>query len=360
MVGAQYCLFTMNSQADELPFYIGTFTDNKSTSEGIYQGTLDTETGKLGPITLAAKTESPSWVTLSLDKKTLYVGNEIKGTGTVEAYQRAADGSLTLLNSTSSSGAGPCYVSLDEGRQNLLVANYNNGIIASIHLENNGSLGKVVSVIQLTGSGPDLSRQKSSHAHFIEARGTNVYACDLGSDRIWEYDLKPSGELGPHDPPFAQVPPGAGVRHLAIDRAGRFVYSSNEMGNSVSVFTRKSTGELKCMQTLSSMASGHPEKGTTTAEIALHPSGKWLYVSNRGCETVTVFKVGTDGLLTMQQIVPSPAKFPRGFGIDPSGKWLVMAGQMDDRLAVLKIGDDGSLSATGVSAQVGRPTCVAF
>jgi 6-phosphogluconolactonase len=220
-------------------------------------------------------------------------------------------------------------------------------------------------MIQLAGSGPNPKRQLGPHAHSIYTSPDDafVYACDLGSDKVWIFKFDAGdGTLVPSDPPFARVPPGSGPRHLAFNPNGKFVYVSNEMGHDVTVFTRNaSTGDLTVLETVGTLPAGTPEGNVTTAEIALHPSGKWLYVSNRGCDTISAFAVGEDGRIKLIQSVAAGVKFPRNFGLDASGQWMITAGQNDGRIAVLKVDPaSGRLSATDQSAQVGSPVCVLF
>ncbi len=164
------------------------------------------------------------------------------------------------------------------------------------------------------------------------------------------------------NPPAAKVPPGSGPRHLAFSPDGKFVYVVNEMGHSVNVFSRNAaTGELTSIQNLSTLTAGTPDEGVTAAEVVCHPSGKWLYVSNRGCDTISQFTIGDDGKLALVQSVPSEVNFPRSFAIDPSGKWLIAAGQKDDRIGVMKIDPTtGGLTSKGQFAGVGTTVCVLF
>jgi 6-phosphogluconolactonase len=189
-----------------------------------------------------------------------------------------------------------------------------------------------------------------------------VYACDLGSDRIWIFKFDAArGRLVANDPPWAQVPPGNGPRHLVFSRNGGFLYVSNELGHSITVFARdSSTGKLTPLQT-TVVPSGKSGGNIRTAELALHPSGKWLYVSNRGGDTLSMFAVRSSGRLGLIQTIAAGVKSPRSFAIDPLGRWIIVAGQNDNRIAVLKIdARSGELSATAPSARAGGPVCVLF
>ncbi len=192
--------------------------------------------------------------------------------------------------------------------------------------------------------------------------GSFVYACNLGGDEIGIFALDPqTGALTPRLP-FAQVPPGSGPRHLAFSADGKCVYADNEMGLTVTAFARDAaTGALTALQTLSTRADGATPDGDTAAAIVLHPSGKWLYVSTRGSDLLSVFRVGPDGKLELADARPLGVKVPRALAVDPAGRWLLAAGQKDDAVAVLKIDPETGLAApTGEKAAVGAPVALLF
>jgi 6-phosphogluconolactonase len=364
------CLFfvlgvcSISALGDQEFFYLGTYTDHAS-SKGIYQGTLDTATGKLGPLSVSASALDPSFLALRPDGQILYAAEETPGTGAVEAFRRTANGRLLRLNKRSANGNGTCHVSVDPTGRDVLVANYGSGSIACFRLRKNGSIGARTAFVQFSGSGPDADRQAGPHAHsiYVSPDDAFVYSCDLGSDRIWIFRFDAArGTLVANDPPFAQVPPGSGARHLVFGRDGELVYVSNETGHSISVFARNlSTGNLTPLQTVTSLPPGMPDAEAATAEIALHPNGKWLYVSNRGSDTISAFAVGPSGRLKFMQSLAAGVKSPRSFAIDPVGRWMIVAGQNDNRIAVLKIDPaSGELSTTDQSAQLGSPVCVLF
>jgi 6-phosphogluconolactonase len=344
-------------------FYLGTYTRG-GKSQGIYVGQLDTATGKLGAIELAAATGNPSFLALSPNGKYLYAVAEAGGGG-VAAFAVGADGKLTKLNEQPTGGAGTCHVWVDATGRNVFAANYGGGSLAAFQTKADGSLGERTAFVQLVGSGPNPKRQTkpAGHAIYTDAENKFVYGCDLGSDQVWIFKLDAAkGTLTPTDPPSGRVPPGGGPRHFAIHPSGRYAYTNNEMALSVTAFARDAaTGALAPVQTLSTLPEGTPTEGFSTAEIFCHPTGKWLYVSNRGHDTIAVFAIGADGRLTWLEAAPAQVKVPRGFGIDPSGKWIIAGGQNDHRIAVLKIDQaTGRLSATGQSAEVGAPVCVIF
>jgi len=356
-------LTTATGLAAEATFYLGTYT-KAGKSQGIYVGKLDTDTGKLGPVELAGAAKSPSFVALAPGGKNLYAAIE-DGGGAVGAFAVQPDGKLLPLNSQPSGGAGACHVWVDATGQTVFTANYGGGSIAAFRVKADGSLGERSAFVQFEGSGPNEKRQKAPHGHAIYTDPANrfVYACDLGTDNVWIFRLDAAtGKLTPATPPSGKVPPGAGPRHLAIHPGGKFAYANNELGLSVTAFTRdESTGALTELHTLPTVPEGTDRTGVSTAEIFTHPTGKWLYVSNRGHDTFAVYSIGADGRLTYLENAPAQVKVPRGFGIDPTGKWLIAAGQNDDRIAVLRIDPvTGRLTATDQSAAVGSPVCVLF
>jgi 6-phosphogluconolactonase len=351
--------------AEQEPFYLGTYTDH-SASKGIYRGMLDSVSGKLGPLTLVAQENNPSFLALSPDRKILgAVGEKIPGVGEVASFRRGDDGSLTPINEQSAGGEDTCHVSIDPFGRDVLVANYGSGNIACFPLGADGVIGTRTALQQFTGSGPNASRQKGPHAHsvYVSPDDRFVYACDLGSDEVWIFKWDAArGTLTPGQPPSAKIPAGSGPRHLTFSQDGAMVYVSNELGHSVTALTRNlTTGALTPVQTISTLPAGAPTANITIAEIALHPSGKWLYVSNRGPDTITEFAVQPNRRLKFVQSVPAGVKWPRSFAVDPSGRWILSAGQRDDRIAVLRIDPrSGKLGATGEAAQVGSPVCVLF
>jgi 6-phosphogluconolactonase len=352
---------TSSLSASDARFYVGTYT-NKGTCEGILMGAIDQETGKLSPITLAGKATDPSWVTLSPDGKYLYAALE-GGAGAVESFQVEADGTLKSLNQQPSGGKATCH--LWATGKHVLAANYSGGNIASFPVEADGSLGARTQLVQFTGSGPNPKRQQQSFAHGVitDKTGKFAYACDLGSDHVWAFRFdEKTGELTPTEPAKYAISPGHGPRHMAISADDRFLYVDAEMGHTVTVFERDlQTGLLTSIQTVSGLPEQGPDDEITTAEIALHPSGKWLYLSHRGDDAFTVLSVGADGKLTRIETIPSPVNFPRGFAIDPSGRWIVAVGQKDGKLTVLKIDQEtGKLSPTGQIVDAGTPVSVAF
>jgi 6-phosphogluconolactonase len=351
------------AQAKVETFYLGTYT-YQTDSQGIYAGTLDTDTGKLGPLRLAAAaTPDPTGLALSPNHHVLFaaLGNA------VASFAIAPDDSLSAINRQASSGLNTCYVSLDQTGHQLFATSYDGGSIAAFPVDARGSIGLPTASLKLTGSGPNPGRQLSSHPHsaYVDPENKHLYVPDLGADRIWIFRLGEHGTLAAADPPAVKAEPGSGPRHLAFSPDGRQVYVVNEMGVSTCVYSRDpATGALTPIKSYANVPSKDPlPRPTGSAELAIDPSGKHLYVSTRYRDFITVFGINQGGgdPLTLEQVVPSPVKFPRSFAIDPSGRWLVVAGETDDRIGLMKINPaTGRLSPTPETQPVARPVCVLF
>jgi 6-phosphogluconolactonase len=349
--------------------FIGTYTS--PASKGIYVSRLDPATGALSTPTLAAEGRNPSFLASGGDGRFLYAVNEVdavdgKPGGTVTAY--AVDksaGTLRLLNSQSTVGGGPAHIGV-AGRM-VFVANYGGGSVVAYQTAADGTVKPASSVMQHTGSSVNPDRQKGPHAHAAtpDAAGTFLYVPDLGLDQVLIYriDAK-AGTIAPATPPFAAVPPGSGPRHIAIGKDGKHAYVITEMLCTIEVFDRNATtGALSPVESVSTLPAGQAvEKGMSTAEVLLHPSGKFLYGSNRGHDTVVVYGVdASTGKLTLLQHVPTGGKMPRAFNIDPSGAFLVVGNQNSDTVATFRIDPaKGTLTATGHTISLGKPVSFEF
>ncbi len=351
--------------------YVGTYTGPKS--QGIYAYRLDLASGKCTPLGLVGEVKSPSFLAVHPNRKFLYAVSEIsdldgKPTGGVSAFAiDAASGKLTLLNQQSSHGAGPCHVVVDKSGKTVLVANYGGGSIASLPVGSDGKLGPAASAIQHKGSSVNPSRQKEPHAHSINVDPGNRFAmaADLGLDKVLVYKLDPAtSKLTPNDPPSAAVKPGSGPRHFAFHPSGKFAYVINEILCTVTAFAYDGQrGQLTEKQTLSTLPEGVAVKPEySTAEVQVHPSGKFVYGSNRGHDTIAVFAVNeSDGTLRLIENTPTGGKTPRGFGIDPTGKFLFAGNQDSHTVVVFRIDEKtGRLTPTGQTLEVGSPVCVKF
>jgi len=349
--------------------YIGTYTGPKS--QGIYVYKLSSATGKLTPLGLAGQAESPSFLAIDPQHKYLYAVDEIsnydgKKTGGVSAFAiDRATGKLRPLNSVPSGDPGPCHVTVDHTGKYVFVANYEVGSVAAFPILADGSLGKASAFLPHTGHSVDPKRQEASHAHSIYPSPDNrfVVSADLGTDKIYVYRFDATkGTLTPNDPPSASVPAGTGPRHFAFAPNGKFAYAIEEMGSSLTAFSYDAAhGVLHALETVSTMPKDY--KGyNDCAELFMHPSGKFLYGSNRGHDSITVFAIDpVKGTPTPVQYVPTEGKTPRGFGIDPTGSYLVAGNQDTNSLVVFRIdAQTGHLTPTGQKEDVQSPVCVIF
>jgi 6-phosphogluconolactonase len=352
--------------------YVGTYTGAKS--KGIYRLKMDAKTGDLGSPQVAAETPSPSFLALHPGGKFMYAVNEVdqfegNKTGAVSAFSiDAKNGSLTALNQQSSGGPGPCHLAVDPAGKAVVVANYAGGSTASLPVNADGSLKPAASVIQHKGSSTDPRRQEGPHAHCvkIDASGSDTHwalVADLGLDKVLLYRLDPaSATLQPNDPPSASVKPGSGPRHLAFATGGRFLYVINEMASTITTFTYASaTDAMRDVQTVSTLPQGFTGN-SSTAEIQVHPSGKFVYGSNRGHDSIACFRADEKtGQLTLIGHQSTQGKTPRNFAIDPTGTFLLAANQGSDTVVVFRIDPrNGTLSPTGTIAHVPTPVCVEF
>jgi 6-phosphogluconolactonase len=351
--------------------FIGTYTGG-SGSKGIYRLELDAAAGKLTSDGLAAESESPSFLAIHPNRRSLYAVNEVgnfqgQQTGAVSAFALdSARGSLRALNQQSSMGGGPCHVVVDRTGSNVLVANYGGGSVAVLPIIDGGRLARPSASIQHKGSSVDRGRQQGPHAHSINVDSGNRFAiaADLGLDELLVYRFDAAkGSLLPNNPPFTKVAPGAGPRHFAFHPDGKHAYVINEMHLTVTAFEYDAQhGTLKETQTISSVPAGVDRRGLSTAEVQVHPSGKFLYGSNRGHNTIAIFAIDPQtGKLTAVGHEPTGGNVPRNFGIDPSGRFLLAANQESDTVVLFRIDpDSGRLEPTGQTVEVPKPVCVKF
>jgi 6-phosphogluconolactonase len=363
----------MTSASNPYVVYFGTYTGAKSKSRGIYLARFDAATGKLGAPELAAETTNPSFLGIHPSLRFLYAVGEIadfggKKAGAVSAFAiDPATGKLKLINQQPSVGVGPCHVNVDRSGKCVTAANYGGGSVASLPIRDDGSLGEAASFIQHEGSSVNPKRQAAPHAHSVTISPDNrfAFAADLGLDKVLVYKLDPAkATLTPNDPPHAVVPPGSGPRHFAFHPSGRFAYVINEILCTVTAFAYDAgLGALKEIETVSTLpANESVQPGYSTAEVVAHPSGKFLYGSNRGHDTIAVFTVDqAAGKLKLIQNESTQGKTPRNFNLDPTGAWLLAANQGSDTVVVFRVDQQtGRLTPTGQTVEVGAPVCIKF
>jgi 6-phosphogluconolactonase len=352
---------------EKLWVYVGTYT--RTGSKGIYRLELDLASGKLTPRGLAVATSEPSFLAIHPNHRFLYAVGEVddfggKSSGAIRAFTiDAKTGKLTLLNQQPSGGPGPCHLVVDKKGTHVLAANYGGGSACVLPIRDDGSLGKATAFKQHKGSSVDKDRQKGPHAHSINLDAANRFAfvADLGLDKvmIYRYDAG-KGTLTENDPPSVAVPGGSGPRHFAFHPNGKNAYVINEMKSTVTALDYDAKrGELKAVQTVSTLPRGY-KGNTSTAEVQVHPSGKFLYGSNRGHNSIAIFAIDPKrGKLTFVGHQTSKIKTPRNFGIDPTGTFLVVANQDSDSLVVFRIDPEtGKLKPTWNKVKVPFPVCV--
>lgn len=350
--------------------FVGTYTGGKS--QGIYTLNLDMNTGALTPVTVTSGIKNPSFVAIHPGGKLLYAVSEIadldgKPTGGVTAFAiDTQTGGLTTLNSQSSTGAGPCYVTVDKAGKTVLAANYGGGSIVSFPVAEDGKLGPAASSIQHHGSSVNPRRQEGPHAHSINVDASNRFAiaADLGLDKLLVYKLDSvHSTLTPNEPPFGALPPGSGPRHFAFHPNGKFSYTNNELTSTVTLLDwNAALGTLAARQTLSTLPADFPQERNSTAEIQVHPSGSFLYVSNRGHDSLAIFSIDPlNGELHSVGHEATAGKTPRNFGIDPTGTFVLAANQDSDSIQVFRVDlTSGHLMPVGGPVEVPRPVCVKF
>ncbi len=349
--------------------YVGSFIE-QGTATGIRVFEMEPSSGALTLTQTAIDAGNAFYLTLDPRRPVLYsvdaaTGFQGNSGGAVSAFAlEPATGRLTLLNRQFSHGTVPCYASVDLTGGYLLVANYGSGSVAAFPLEADGRLGQATDVVQHVGRGPQ-GRQEGPHAHFVapDPTGDHILACDLGADRIVVYRLDATtGRLVPNEQPYVQANPGAGPRHLAFHPAGRHGYVINELDSTITAFSYDAAcGVMEQTQTVSTLPDGFVGDNYP-AHVMVGPSGRFVYGSNRGHDSIPVFAVDQQtGQLTPAGHAPAQGRTPWHFAIDPKGAFLLVANQKSDCIIAFKIDrDSGALEATGHGAELPAPTCVQF
>jgi 6-phosphogluconolactonase len=351
---------------DECWMYVGTYT--RTASKGIYAFRFQPSTGRIFPVGLAAEAVNPSFLAMHPNHRFLYAVTEVSNyegkNGYVSAFSiNPKSGQLAFLNQTSSGGSDPCHIAIDQSGKWALVANYSSGSVSVLAIEADGRLGKASAFVQHSGSSVNPGRQVGPHAHSVVMSPDNRFllVSDLGLDetRTYRFDAA-HGTLQPNDPLFIKTSPGAGPRHLAFDPAGRFAYQINELNSTLTSFAYDPDhGILKEIQTVSTLPAEF-SGFSTTAEVSVHPNGRFIYGSNRGHDSIAVFSIDTKGMMVRLENASTRGKTPRHFALDRAGSFLVAANQDSDSLILFKIGKTGTLTPTGTAIQVPMPVCVVF
>lgn len=305
------------------------------------------------------------FLTPNSDGDRLYVANRPDPVGTVVAYAVDRDsGSLSRLNAGSTKGDGtPCYCSIDATDRWILTAQYDGGTVSVLPIDDDGRVDDATVVVEHEGSGPNEDRQSEPHPHCIRTGPDNAYAyaTDLGADRIFVYDFDAdAGTLEPADCGHVSVQAGAGPRHLEFHPNGRFAYLINELDSTVVAFEHDpKTGSLESFATEATIPES-VEDENYPADIHVHPSGDYLYGSNRGHDSIAIFELDADGSPSLIGTESTRGEWPRNFALDPAGEFLFAENADTDGIVTFRIGADGTLDATGDTLEVPSPVCMRF
>lgn len=351
--------------------YVGTYTEGESRSEGIYVCRFDENSGAISEPVLAAPLVNPSFVALHPTRPLLYAVSEVFSGGPetagVVAFSIRPNGTLVKLNERSSGGSAACHLAVDPSGQCVGVANYGGGSCVSFPIAEDGSLGERGSFHQhVGGSGVNPNRQKEPHAHSINfnADGSQAFVADLGKDQILMFDVDAKrGTMTPSTQPFLALPPGGGPRHFSFHPQFRYAFSNLEMTSQVAQLQYNADqGSLSLGAVLDTIPESARETGNSTAECLVHPSGKFVYVSNRGHNSIAAFAFDADsGTLRAIGNTSTQGEIPRGFGIDPSGKYVVAGNQKTGNVVSFRINaDTGELKPTGHVVNVDAAVNVRF
>jgi 6-phosphogluconolactonase len=362
-------LFAQETRQSQVNYVVYVASQTPQATKGIYAYRFSPKTGRLTSIGRVAELVDASFLATDPHHRVLYVASEAGeapgSNGFLSSYAIAPrSGALELLNKVEMAG-GPCHLSVDKTGKVLFVANYGNGTAASFALHPDGSIGKQTGIDQHTGKGPNAERQEGPHAHAAVLSPDNrfLFVPDLGLDqiKIYRVDLV-KATFTPNDPSFASVNPGLGPRHLVFAPGGKFAYVICEMGSSVVAFAYdRVKGSLTPVETISTLPADF--KGVdNSSEIDISPSGRFLYASNRGHDSITVFAVDPDkGTLTKLRVVPTLGKIPRNFALDPTGKYLLAANQKSNQMVVFAVDQTTGLPRpTGQVLDIEEPVCVLF
>jgi len=347
--------------------YVGTYT-RSGRSQGIHSFHQDPQSGNL-TLRHTIAIDDPSFLTFDPRRRWLFAVSEgmgLDGGGVASFNIEDATGRLRQLSYQPSLGGEPCHLCCDPSGRWVLVANHEHGTVAVLPVDADGRLGPVADLRQHVGSGPGPT-QTGPHAHYVtfDQPGRHVLVADKGIDKMMIYQLDlGTGKLVPNDPPFGSLHAGAAPRHLAFHPSGRYAYVNGEADMTISAFAyaaqRGSLGEE--LQVLSTLPDGASRDGCSTAEIEVEPAGRFVYVSNRGHDSIAIFGIdAATGRLTAAGHAPTQGRTPRNFAIDPTGTFLYVGNQGSDTIVHFRIDHQtGQLVSTGDVTSVGAPVCILF
>jgi len=346
--------------------YVGTYT--KGVADGIFVYSFNDQSGRLTNLKKPAVINNPSYLTISADKKYLYAVEELANLdssngGGVSAFRIEDDLKLTLINHVLTHGADPCHLTISPDGKKMVVSNYSGGSLSMFNVLPDGSLSEMVQRIQDTGNGPFPGRQTQAHAHSSQFNSTGklLFAADLGIDELKIYNVG-LGEVAyiPDSQPFVKLTPGSGPRHFDFSPDGRFIYVICELNSTIAVLM-KYGGDWKQVQTIKTIPKDF--KGENwCADIHLSADGRFVYGSNRGHNSISVFKRDpTNGKLIWAQTVSVEGNWPRNFTIDPSGRFILVANEKSNDITVFRIDETtGKIAFTGFKVPNQSPVCLQF
>jgi 6-phosphogluconolactonase len=351
------------------PIRFGTGKILEGQGKGIYLYRLDVSSGSLEPCGLAKGVPNPSYLALDPAGRFLYAVNEMKEfegapTGAVSAFSiDPGSGELRFLNRKPTHGTDPCHLAVHKTGRVVLVANFMSGSVCVLPIREDGSVGDATDIVQHRGSSVDPLRQSGPHAHAVtfDDTGRYVFVPDLGLDKLMVYTFDAQrGKLRPHDEPRVEIAAGAGPRQLVMHPQGGYAYLINELDSTMTAFRYDGDrGTLREIQTLSTLPADF-EGASTCAEVQISPSGRFLYGSNRGHDSIVIYAIDrVDGTLTCVGHASTQGKTPRHFALDPAGEFLLAANQDTNSVVAFRLDPaSGELVATGHSAAVPTPVCV--
>jgi len=333
----------------------------EADSTGVYRVTLDTENGVMHAEPAAHAITNCLYLALHPTQPVLYA----VGQAQIAAFRMLPDGGLSLINQQATGGDEPCYVSVTADGQHALVANYT-GSLAVLPLRDDGGIDAMVQHILLPGEGAGVHafRQDAPHPHMIVPLPNTdwVFVPDLGTDHVWVYRRDPqSGQLASHDPPFFSLQAGSGPRHLTFHPTQPIIYVLSELTPLLTVITYDAAGHFQTVGTYPTLPPGEPiPDNNLGADIHITPSGRLIYASNRGHDSLAIFTVDASGQgVTSVGHQSTLGEWPRGFRLDPAGERLIVANQHTDDLQVFRIDPStGQLTLTGAQISVSAPVCV--
>jgi len=336
------------------------------TSRNIHRFEFDPATGKLANGEMAAEVTNPSFIAIHPNGKFLYSVAEIGKGGVLSFAIDAKSGKLTKLNEQLAGGNGPCFINVDRSGKNVLIANYGSGSVNVFPIGDDGKLKESTGFVQHQGKSINPGNQEGPHAHSINLSKDNRFAiaADLGIDKLLVYKFDADkGTLTPNDPPSYSTAPGAGPRHFAWHPTAPLAFVINEINSTLSSLSFDAEkGVFKTLKTVSTLPSDYKGRHNSTAEVVVHPNGKFVYGSNRGHDSIAAFKLDEkSGDLALIGYATEGIKEPRNFNIDPTGQYMLVGSQKGDTIVVFKIDpESGALKPTGEVAKVGTPICLRF